>query len=90
MIFSINIPVKILSGRGCLAGNAKELLIGSKAYIVTGKAGAKSSGALTDTITILEENNIAYEIFSEVPANPPILETYAAAKKAFALEQISL
>ena len=82
MIFSINIPVKIISGRSCLTNNAKELLIGSKAYIVTGKAGAKSSGALSDTITILESNNITYKIFSEVPANPPLLETYKAAKDA--------
>lgn len=83
MIFSINIPVKIISGRGCLVNNAKDLIIGTKAFIVTGKAGAKSSGALSDTVAILENNHIPYSVFSEVSANPPLMESYEAAKAAY-------
>ncbi len=82
MIFSINIPVKIISGRGCLINHSKDIVIGSKAFVVTGKAGAKSSGALTDTIRILEENRIEYYLYSDVKANPPLLDAYEAGKSA--------
>lgn len=82
MIFSINIPVKIISGRSCLLNNSKEMILGSKAFIVTGKAGAKSSGALSDTIQVLKNYQISYAIFSEVEVNPPLLDAYEAGKIA--------
>jgi alcohol dehydrogenase class IV len=82
MVFSINIPVKIISGRGCLNNNAKELLLGKRAMIVTGNAGAKSSGALDDVIAILEANCIKYSIYSGVSANPPLLDAFKAGRLA--------
>ncbi len=78
MSFSINIPVKIISGRGCISAHSGELLIGSRAFIVTGKAGAKSSGALANVISVLDKNSVEYSIYSNVAANPPLLDAYEA------------
>ncbi len=85
-MFSIDIPVKIISGRGCIKGGKSEFsAYGSKAYIVTGKCGAKASGALEDVITLLNDADIRYEIFSNVPANPPLTDAFnaGAAARAF-------
>lgn len=82
MVFSINIPVKIVSGRGCLKANANELIVGSRALIVTGSAGAKASGALDTVIEALKNYSVPYEIFGGIPANPPLLDAYKAGLKA--------
>lgn len=82
MVFSINIPVRVISARGCLKSNSKELILGQRAVIVTGSAGAKSSGALDDVCEILETNHVAYSISSGIPANPPLLDAYQAGKQA--------
>lgn len=82
MVFSINIPVRIISGRGCLKSNSKELILGKRALIVTGSAGAKSSGALDDVCELLEANHIDYLISSGIPANPPLLDAYQVGKQA--------
>jgi alcohol dehydrogenase class IV len=84
MVFSINIPVKINSGRGCLIFNHSDLLLGKRAIIVCGTAGAKSSGALDHVISILNANNIIYTSISGVPANPPLLDAFEAGKRAAA------
>lgn len=78
MVFSVNIPVKILSGRGCINSGKQELIKGKRAFIVTGSAGARSSGALDDVLRILESLSVEYEIFSQVPANPPLTGAYNA------------
>ncbi len=85
MVFSINIPVKINAGRGCLKTNSNDLIHGKHALIVTGKGGAKSSGALDDVTGILETNNITFTVYSGIPANPPLLEAYQAGKQAAVL-----
>lgn len=82
MVFSINIPVKIISGRGCINAGFKEILLGKRVMIVTGSAGAKSSGALDDVCKILDKNDVIYTVFSGIPANPPLLDAYKAGKQA--------
>ena len=82
MKFSINIPVRIISGRDCIKANAEHLILGKRAYIVTGSAGAAASGALGDVTDILSANNILYETSNPVPANPPLLDAYDAGTKA--------
>lgn len=82
MIFSINIPVKIISGRGCIGNHESELILGSRALIVTGSTGAKSSGALGSVTAVLEKNSVPYEIFGGIPANPPLLDAYQAGHTA--------
>ena len=82
MKFSINFPVRIISGRGCVKANSIELTLGKRAYIVTGSAGAAASGALGDVTDVLTENGVTYETYGSVPANPPLLDAYCAGIKA--------
>lgn len=82
MKFSINFPVRIISGRECLKDNGTLLNIASRAFIVTGSAGAKASGALADLTEILDEYEIEYLLSSPIPANPPLLSAFAEGKRA--------
>lgn len=72
MNFSFNLPVRIVSGANCVRDNAALLCIGSHALIVTGKNGAKKSGALDDVISILTDNGIDFTVFDEITENPPL------------------
>ena len=82
MVFSINIPVKIISGRDCLKNNSKDIIFGKRALIVTGNAGAKSSGALGHVCEVLESNHIDYSISTGIPVNPPLLDAFKIGKQA--------
>lgn len=70
MNFNVNIPTQIISGENCVALNASRLIRGSKCFIVTGKSGAKKSGALDDIIGVLTNASVSYVIFDNVGENP--------------------
>lgn len=72
MNFSFNLPVRIVSGPNCIQKNASLLALGSSALIVTGKNGAKKSGALDDVIEALSKCGIEYTVFDKITENPPI------------------
>ena len=72
MNFSFNLPVRIVAGANCVKNSSSLLCIGKHALIVTGKNGAKKSGALDDVIEALTANNIGYTVFDEISENPPI------------------
>ena len=72
MNFSFNLPVRIVSGKNCVKSNPSLLCIGKHALIVTGKNGAKKSGALDDVVEVLSANGIGYTVFDEITENPPI------------------
>ena len=76
MNFSFELPVKIVSGIGCIKKNAQLLALGRTAFIVTGKSGARLSGALDDVCSTLESLGIAYHVMDEVTENPPLLTCY--------------
>ncbi len=84
MKFELNIPVNIISGRGCIKNSSEALIAGKRAYIVTGKYGAISSGALEDVISVLNDRSVNFEIYSDIPANPPLIDAYNAGKNAYA------
>lgn len=63
-------PVRLISGVGCIRNNAKFFSIGKKCMIVTGKNSAVASGALTDVKAVLEQSGIEYTIFDEITENP--------------------
>ena len=84
MAFSLNIPCRIYSGEGCVAGNASALCLGGKAFIVTGRSGARLCGALDDVCQALDSNAIKYEIYSEVSENPPLLDCFSAGRRCSA------
>ena len=69
--FSFYMPVNILGGNNALQNNKGIFSsLGEKCLIVTGKSSAKSSGALDDLITVLNEFNIEYSIFDKITENP--------------------
>lgn len=80
---SFYMPTKIYSGKDCIKNNASVFAsFGEKALIVTGRTSAKASGALDDVISVLNENNINYDIFDKVLNNPSVENCYEGGKFA--------
>lgn len=71
MKFSVDIPVKIISGRGCVASHPEELKLGQHAAIVCGKRSAVKSGALGDVVRMLGSLGIGRDILDGALPNPP-------------------
>lgn len=82
MNFGLDIPVRIIWGRGCIPANPSLLCQGSRALIVTGKSGASRSGALADVTRGLDKAGIGHILFDRVPANPPLLLSHEAGRLA--------
>lgn len=76
MIFDFNVPTRICSGVRCVKANKEKLKLGKSCLIVTGKHGAKASGALDDILPILDEYKISYRIFDKITENPPIMTCF--------------
>jgi alcohol dehydrogenase len=72
MNFSLEFPVKLISGIDCIKKNKEILDLGSCALIVTGRSGARLSGALDDVCDTLNELGITYHIFDSIAENPPL------------------
>ena len=76
-------PVKLITGRGCVRASAKELTkLGKVCMIVTGKSAARVSGALQDVTDTLESNGQTWALFDEIGPNPRLTDCMAAAEKA--------
>ena len=75
-------PVKIISGIGCVGDNYKLFSLGNHALIVTGRHSAVKSGALADVTFALEKNGIEYTVYSEIGENPLLSACYAGGQKA--------
>lgn len=70
MKIDFHMPVKIISGIGCVKNNSKLFKLGSHALIVTGRHSAEKSGALADVTDVLGENGIGYTVYNEISENP--------------------
>ena len=69
--FSFYMPVNIIGGKNAVLNSGDVFSsLGKKCLIVCGKNSAKKSGALDDVISVLENENIGYEIFDEITENP--------------------
>lgn len=78
-------PVKVITGAGCVAASAKELArLGKSCLIVTGRNSAKACGALKDVTDTLAANGQSYVLFDEIGQNPLLTDCMAAAEKAIA------
>lgn len=78
-------PVKLVTGAGCVGASAKELAkLGKSCLIVTGKQSAKVSGALQDVTDTLDLNGQRWLLFDEISQNPRLTDCMAAAEKAIA------
>lgn len=82
MKFNVFVPTRIISGAGCVKENAEKLVLGKKAYIVTGKSGAKKSGALDDVTDILKKFDVEFKLFDGCCENPRLLDCFSAGKDA--------
>lgn len=78
-------PVKLVTGPGCVRASGKELArLGNVCLIVTGRTSAKASGALQDVTDTLEGNGQNWVLFDEIGQNPKLTDCMAAAEKAIA------
>ena len=78
-------PVKLVTGAGCVRASAKELAkLGRVCLIVTGKQSAKVSGALQDVTDTLDLNGQRWLVFDEIGPNPKLTDCMTAAEKAIA------
>lgn len=76
-------PVKLVTGAGCVRQSAKELAqLGNVCLIVTGKNSAKACGALRDVTEALESNGQKWLVFDEIGQNPRLTDCMRAAEKA--------
>lgn len=69
---SFFMPTKIITGKDCLFENKEKLILGKRAFIVTGKSSGRLSGALSDVENILKESKIPYHVYDKVENNPEI------------------
>lgn len=84
MKFDFAFPTRLISGERCLAENRALLAQGRHAFVVTGRTSARRAGVLDDLLPLLEEQGIAYTLFSEITENPPILTCHAGGQAAHA------
>ncbi len=71
MDFNLSIPVKVISGKKCVINNSEKFKqFGKTCLIVTGGSSAEKSGALADVKEALTKEEINFEVFNEVSANP--------------------
>ena len=84
MNFDFFMPTRVLWGENSVLENAEVFgEYGKKCLILTGKSGAKKSGALDDAISVLNGQEIEYVIFDEIGENPLISACHKAGKTAF-------
>lgn len=83
MLFNINFPVQVMSGKNCVKENYQRFsALGKKALLVTGRSSAKKSGALDDVISTLNKAGVEYAIFDKVEPNPMLSTCYEGGKRA--------
>lgn len=81
-MYTYLMPTKVIVGKNCVKENQKDLVLGKKAMIVTGKSSGAKSGALADVTAVLEENNVPYLVYDRIGNNPTIEETVIGGKTA--------
>ncbi len=84
MTYNVYMPVRCIYGKNAVAENTELFSsLGKRCLIVTGKNGAKKSGALDDAISALKKEKIEFKIFDEITENPLISSCHKAGKEAF-------
>lgn len=85
MTLNSYMPVKLITGAGCVRAGAKELAkLGRVCLIVTGKKSAKVSGAFQDVTDTLDLNGQKWILFDGIGQNPKLTDCMAAAEMAIA------
>ena len=85
MTLNSYMPVKLVTGRGCVRSGEKELAkLGGVCLIVTGRSSAKACGALQDVTDTLDANGQRWVLFDGIGQNPRLTDCMAAAEMAIA------
>ncbi len=85
MVLDSYMPVKLVTGAGCVRASAKELAkLGGICLIVTDKNAARVSGALQDVTDTLERNGQKWLLYDEISQNPKLTDCMTAAEQAIA------
>lgn len=71
-MYSYFMPTKLIAGTDCLKNNSSQMILGSRAVIITGKSSGKSSGALGEVQEILERENIPWSVYDRIENNPSL------------------
>lgn len=71
-MYKFHMPTRVIVGTNCVLENPNELIIGKRAFIVTGKSSGEKSGALGDVIKVLENAKIPYHVYDKIENNPEI------------------
>ena len=80
-------PVRLMTGKGCVAAAKGELAcLGDRCLILTGKRGAKLCGALDDVISVLNEQKIAWKHVNIIGQNPKFSDCVKAAEEAVSFD----
>lgn len=83
MDFNLSIPVRVISGKGCVVANSALLSpLGKACLIVTGGKSARLSGALDDVVKALEKENIRYAVYDKIGPNPLLSACFEGGKAA--------
>lgn len=79
MNFNLFMPVRVVSGEGCVASHQTLLKeLGNRCLIITGRHAAAASGALGDITAALDAQGIAYTQYDSVVENPTLDSAYEA------------
>lgn len=77
------LPVRLLTGRGCVPRHAGEFRkLGGRCLIVTSPGAGRKSGALGDVEAALNEQGIPYEVYDKVRQNPLLSDCKEAGEQA--------
>ena len=80
MNFDLFMPVRLISGRGCVSENKEELRsLGQRCVIVTGKHSAEKSGALCDITAALTALGVSWKQYDGIAENPLLSSCFEAA-----------
>lgn len=80
--FRFYLPTEVFAGRECVRVHANAWVLGRKALVVTGRQGAKVSGALEDVLAVLKRWSVEATVFDGVSANPDVEQVYAGVAAA--------
>ncbi len=75
-------PTKLIKGEKAVLNNRKDLILGKRIFIVTGRTSGAKSGALDDVTSVLNDEGVEYMIYDKISNNPSVEECYEGGRVA--------
>ena len=84
--YHFDLPVRFYAGEGCVRREGRAMkALGDRCLLVTGRSGARKSGALDDVVAVLEKEGIAWELYDGIRQNPLLSSCKEAGDRARAM-----